>query len=108
MKQYLAVKENKERFTHLKVETYYNKGGMNYFTYKNEPRGYYLSVVPVERLDRGSYITESVMAFSGTKELVKEVTRKSDKAMREAEHIAEQKKQSYIDYILYKHNLELA
>ena len=30
------------RATHLKVELYYSLGGTNVFTYKDEPRGYYL------------------------------------------------------------------
>lgn len=108
MKQYLAVKENNSKVTHLKVEIYYSKGGMNYFTYKIEPRGYYLSVSPVEYSNRNGIITEGFTAFSGIKELVKEVGRKSDKAMREAEQLVEPKKQELIDYILQKNNLELA
>lgn len=35
----------------LRVEVFYSLGGMNYFSYKTEPRGYYLSV---QRLHVGS------------------------------------------------------
>ena len=32
----------------LKIEVYYDKGGINYFNSKNEPRGYWLSMRQVE------------------------------------------------------------
>lgn len=49
MKKYIEVKENSAKVTHLKIELYYDLGGMNYFTGRAENRGYYLSVTPVER-----------------------------------------------------------
>ena len=66
---------------YIKLYTYYKKDAMNYFTYKTEARGYYLSVTPVERA-RGF---ESFEAFTGFKVLLKEVTRASKKAEAEAE-----------------------
>jgi len=71
--------------THLKVEVYYDKGGMNYFTGGTQRRGLYLSVSPVKRTeyeDGGS--SESYTAFTGTKQLVKELKRFSDKVLNEA------------------------
>lgn len=68
----------------LRCELYYSLGGYNYFTYKSEPRGYYVSVTPVERERRNGYTMESVTAFSGVKVLVCEVNRKSKKAEAEA------------------------
>ena len=67
--------------THLKVSLYYSTGGINYFTSRNEARGYYLSVSPVriEKRDYGNTIATSLM--SGVKDLVLEVTRQSDKQM---------------------------
>ena len=51
MKKYIEIK-NAPGITHLKIELYYDLGGYNCFTGKNEPRAYYLSVTPVERSDR--------------------------------------------------------
>jgi hypothetical protein len=42
--------------THLKVAVYHSKGGLNYATYKEEPKGYWLSVTPVKREVQGDYI----------------------------------------------------
>lgn len=87
MKKYIKI-EGKN--TELKIEVYYHKGGLNYFTYKNEPRGYYVSVLPVEiqRMDNG-IVMESFAAFSGIKSFLKEVSRKSNKGYNDACIIAE-------------------
>lgn len=83
MKKYIELKQNNTA-THLKVEVYYKLGGINYCTYKQEPRGYYLSVSPVT-LERGpGYTMETYRAFSGVKQILKTVTRKSAKAEAEA------------------------
>ena len=108
MKEYLQLKGNAKKCTHLKVEVYYNLGGMNYFTYKTEPRGYYLSMSPVERTVRNGFISEGYTAFSGNKVLLKEVSRKSKKAEQEALKTAESIKNYYIDKVLEKNGLELA
>ena len=73
----------------MKIEVYYNKGGMNYFHGKVERRGYYVSVVPVELTQCNGYQMESFMAFSGVKVFLLEVGRKSDKAYNEAVKLAE-------------------
>ena len=65
--------------TDLKLEVYYYKGGYNLFTYEPERRGIYFSITPVKR----DGIWESYIAFSGTKICVKELNRKSDKALNE-------------------------
>lgn len=103
MKTYLKLKDNGLKATHLKVETYYSLGGMNYFTYKNEERGYYLSVVPVER---GNGM-EGFVAFSGVKQLLYAVKRKSKKAEEEAEKLSASCLESLINHVLKKNNLEL-
>lgn len=105
MKKFIATKKEN---VFLKVEVYYNLGGMNYFTYKVEPRGYYLSVTPIERVNRGGYITETCAAFSGYKVLLKEVKRKSKKAETEAEQIAAERMDPIIDRVLIEQGLELA
>jgi hypothetical protein len=86
----------------LKVEVYYSLGGLNYFTGRQEKRGYYLSVTPVEIEDHGGYRTETVTLFSGVKELLKEVTRRSKKAETEAEKLAEERMETLINYVLAK------
>ena len=107
MKHYLAVKPNAHKTTHLKVELTYNLGGFNVFTCKQEARGYYLSVCPVKR-ERDEYgVMESFVAFSGTKLLVKEVKRKSQKAEQEAYKLAAGYTDELVNYILAKHGLEL-
>ena len=102
MKKYIPVKENAAA-THLKIETYYITGGMNYFTGKEERRGYYLSVCPVTR-QRGC---ESFTAFSGYKQLLKEASRKSAKAEAEAEKIAESIFPGMIESVCMKNGLEI-
>lgn len=82
MKKY--VKTNIPDATHIKFEVVYCRGGMNMFTYKDEPRGIYLSLSPVELKDRGSYMSEIYTAFTGGKTLIKEMARKSDKAVEKA------------------------
>ena len=58
-KRYLKTdKENK----FICVSLSYNKGGVNYATYQNEPRGY-----------------QSFVAFTGYKQLIREVGRASKK-----------------------------
>lgn len=64
----------------LETEIYYSLGGMNYFTYKNEPRGYYFSIAPYQR----NGITKSFTAFSGAKMCIMEVKRKSKAAAAKA------------------------
>lgn len=107
MKKYIAVKEN-PRATHLKIELYYNLGGYNYFTYKQENRGYYLSVSPVSRSDRGGVTMESYTAFTGIKQCIKTVARKSAKAEREAEAAAAQIENTLVSWVCEQHGLELA
>jgi hypothetical protein len=75
----------------LKVQVYYDKGGMNYFSGRPEARGYYASVSPVqvERRENGIMV-ESYAAFSGVKQLLVETQRSSPKAEREAMQKAEE------------------
>ena len=95
MKQYQAFKDQ----TELKIEIYYNKGGMNYYTSRAEKRGYYISVCPVIRTQIGNITTEQYTAFSGVKMLLKEVARKSDKAYNEAVELGKIKMDELINYI---------
>ena len=102
MKKLLEVQDCKLA-NHLEVEVYYSLGGMNYFTGKNEGRGYYLSVTPVKI--EGGFRT--VTAFTGVRILVKAVSRKSDKAYKEAVELSKEKEVELIDYVCRKNNLTL-
>lgn len=73
----------------IKLRMGYNKGGINYFTYKQEDRGFYLSLTPMKiekhKLDDGrEYETESYMFGSGYRIPTKPITKKSEKAFKEA------------------------
>lgn len=105
MIKYIKVKGSKA--TDIKIETYYNKGGLNYFTYKNETRGYYISVVPVKRRFNGRYYTESYTAFSGVKQLILEVKRQSAKQAEKADLLALDFEQDLINYVCEKNRLEV-
>lgn len=99
MKKYEPIEGSKKE---LKIEVYYDKGGMNYFNGKNEPRGYWLAMRQVERdirEDCGVFV-ESYGMFSGTKIFLKEVKKKSDKAYREAVVLAEEKMAELKSHVL--------
>lgn len=84
MEKYVELSGNNERATHLWIRVYYHLGGCNVFTYRNEQRGYYLSVTPVMRESRNGCEMISMTAFSGVKKCVKAVARKSAKAAAQA------------------------
>jgi hypothetical protein len=102
MKKYEAIEGTN---IELKIQVYYSKGGMNYFQGVNEARGYYISVSPVERSTGDGYTIESSTAFSGTKKLLLEVKRLSNKAYDEAVKLAEAHEAYLKDHVLRKNNL---
>lgn len=109
MKKYIAISENSKRITHLKIETYYNYGGVSFHTYKYEERGYYVQVTPVERIEKANgLIVEGYAQNSGKRQLVKAVTRKSNKAQAESEMMAQNIVENMIYSILNENNLKLA
>lgn len=69
---------------YIKAEVYYDAGGYSYFTYKNNPRAYYISAVDIGR--GGGYESHTLFNDRGRKQMVTEVTRQSKK--REAEALA--------------------
>lgn len=78
MKKYESIEGSNKQ---LKIEVYYDKGGMNYFNSKVERRGYWLSMRQVERDTReGGIVIESYGMFSGAKAFLLEVKRKSEKS----------------------------
>lgn len=100
--QYRKVKNPTRDCNYIKCELYYHLGGQNFFTYKIESRGYYLSVSPVCRNGH----MESYMAFSGKKVLVKEVARQNKKAQAEAEEFFKENIEKYIKMICPEYKCE--
>lgn len=84
MEKYFELQEKTRNATHIKVRIYYDLGGYNYFTHKQQKRGYYISVTPVTYSNKNGIITEGFTAFTGEKMLLKEVTRQSKKAEADA------------------------
>lgn len=78
---------------YVQADVYYTKGGYSYFTYKDTPRGYFVSAVRIGRYttDDG-YEMESHTLFggNGAKQLIKEVSRQTAKGDREALEFYEQ------------------
>ena len=72
---------NHPRWSFLEVSLYYSLGGTNLWSYKTEPRGYWLGVTPCVS-ERPGIIMSSPM--DGAKCCVLEVGRKSDKAAAKA------------------------
>lgn len=90
MKIYELIENSNSNNLNLKTEVYYHKGGMNYFTGNNEPRGYYISCTPVNIERNGLIKIESFTAFTGRKKLLIEVQRKSDKMYNKAVEYAKE------------------
>ena len=100
-KQY--IKANGPRVNNIKCELYYSLGGMNYFTYEREARGYYLSVSPVER----SGNMESYTAFSGNKVCLLEVARRSKSAEEKAKALINKYLKSLVEHVCVKNQIIL-
>jgi|GEM_PF-3042796 len=66
---YVSVTGNPE-CTHLKVVVSFRQGGLNYWDYKQEEKGYYLSVTPVKRENHDGYSTETSTLFTGYKSFI--------------------------------------
>ena len=64
-------------------------------------------ILEIHTSNRG-YATETYTAFSGIKQCIKEVTRKSKKAEAEAEKLAVDTINNLIDYVCNKNGLEIA
>lgn len=88
--------------THIEIELYYSKGGMNYFNGRNEARGLYISVQPITKTDR----SVSFMAFTGVKQYVKEMkmfTQKSFDTFQPDPVLI----QNLVDHVLQKNGLTI-
>lgn len=100
MKKYITIKENNhDKSNFIKIYVHYDLGGMNYFTGREKKRGYYITVLPVER---GGNL-EGFTAFTGISELLAECKRKSTKAEIAALEKVPVYEKMMIDYIVNKY-----
>lgn len=84
----------------LEVRVYYSKGGMSMFTYKQEPRGYYLAVTPMEITKGEGYTGRAFLMFgAGRKALLLEVKRQSPRAEKEALALASEKEREILEAV---------
>lgn len=109
MKEYIKVTGTAEgsKVNNIKIRFDYYLGGMNYFNYNVDKRGYYAYFTPVWCDTSNGFNTESYTMFAGFKVLLLEVTRKGKKAEAEALKTLEADKQKYIDYLIDKYDLKL-
>lgn len=100
-KEYRELVPN-EKATHIEIEVYYSKGGMNYFTSRNEQRGIYVSVSPVTRREN----SVSYTAFTGIKKLIKPMARFSQKVLNETS-VEATELNSLIEHVCQQNGIEL-
>lgn len=93
--KYITVNET----TQLHVYVEYDMGNQYY---GRKTRGYYLCVNPINIESRGGIITTSYIAYTGVKDLLLAVSRKSKKSEIEALVLAKEKEQILIDYVCRK------
>lgn len=106
-KEYIKLKENKDKETHLCIEMDYTLGGMNYYSCETNPRGYYLYATPCQLGNRGTCQCVSQVLGKGLKILLKEVTRKSKKAEDIATQIALERKSELIAAVCKEYGYEV-
>lgn len=94
-----TTKENQ----YVVITLRYDIGGMNFFTYQNEPRGYYLSVCPEERADGW----RKFGAFTGIKHLLKPAARFSQKELDTLE-VPQEQIDKLLTHVLAKNTLTIA
>ena len=85
----------------LDVGISYALGGMNYFTYKDEPRGYYFSLQPWE----SDGVWRKFAAFSGVKMCVLPCGRQSRKRFEEAKGMIDDLAAEYMAGFCAEHGI---
>jgi len=73
------------RTTHMKIEVFYCAGGINYGTYKKDPQGICLRLLPVSLRFTETMRIESFGGFTGQSYLLEELSRKSAKKLAQWE-----------------------
>ena len=85
----------------IKFSVSFNKDSTNWATYKPQPIGYRVTVVPVSRTDMGNGIVmEEFGAFTGFNDTLLEVGRQSKKRLEEALRILQERKDKYMLYFV--------
>ena len=83
-----------EKNQYLSLETRYQLGGQNWLTGKSEKRGIYLNFTKQTKIQIDGYVsTETTLYAKGNyKIFIKELSRKSDKKLKEFHDYVEQSK----------------
>ena len=78
---FIPVANPTDEVTHFRVSVTYSKGGINYFNYQNEPKGYWINVSPVklEVKEYGSFW--STLLSKGFRHFVEEAPRFNKKKL---------------------------
>lgn len=95
----------------IEVTVRYDEGGINYATYQNKPRGYYVSVSPIERgVSAGGCEYTRFGLFSGVSRFQEPATRFSAKALAKvAEKLkADKSYEDLIHRVLEKNGITIA
>lgn len=71
LEKHIPVKAEGKEVNTMTLSVFYSLGGVNYFTYKAERRGYYISIQPETR-SRGMV---KMTAFTGYKKLIQPANR---------------------------------
>lgn len=82
-KKTIALIPTTEENGFIDVYVSYNKGGVSYTTYKQEPRGYTLHVQPIKVENNNGFTCTSFMGFSGVKQHLENANRFSHKRLAE-------------------------
>ncbi len=111
MKKYIPIEPTNSE-NNLCLEVLYSKGGYNWFNGDAEHRGYYLHCTPVmlkeKQLDSGLQYTEKTITVGkGYKLMLKEVSRRSQKAENEANILAEEKADFIVEKVCSRYGLKL-
>lgn len=104
----IPVKANSSGIDALEVSAYYSLGGANMCSYRNERRGYYISVTPVKYIPRGDCRVIESHPTDGIKMCFIECARQSAKKEQAAMQAKRQDYQELIDYVLNRTHVELA
>lgn len=89
----------------LEITVSFSAGGINYATYKQEPKGYSVHVQPIE-IGKGC---RTFVAFTGVRHFLEGATRFNQKRLKElADTVMEHEKiQEIIEHVCQKNGLEV-
>lgn len=97
----LNLKKPIDNFPQVQTEIRYYLGGINYFNYKTEKRGYYIHFNPCKHkeIKDGIYSTETQPLHERSfKILIKETNRKNEKTLQKLKDILNKNITDIVDY----------